>query len=219
MEIRRPWPFFKVLYSPLPRPSQLLQMRLGEAEVASAEQGTSTYFSHIQVPAHLVGYLSSSFPFQDLLTRCLTEDPSSRITAEEALAHPLFHMQPPPLPQPADLALLPSPVLHVTHDSKDGKSEEEMLACLRSECAEYGEITECCVAEGGGAFVHFQEVRAAKRALLGLPPVCTNNPSDEDEAGVEWLKEDVVKHPSPGSRRVGFYPLDLWRQRSRLIAH
>ena len=130
MEIRRPWPFFKVLYSPLPRPSQLLQMRLGEAEVASAEQGTSTYFSHIQVPAHLVGYLSSSFPFQDLLTRCLTEDPSSRITAEEALAHPLFHMQPPPLPQPADLALLPSPVLHVTHDSKDGKSEEEMLAAL-----------------------------------------------------------------------------------------
>lgn len=94
-----------------------------------------------------------------------------------------------------------------------------MLACLRSECAEYGEITECCVAEGGGAFVHFQEVRAAKRALLGLPPVCTNNPSDEDEADVEWLEEDVVKHPSPGSRRVGFYPLDLWRQRSRLIAH
>ena len=92
-----------------------------------------------------------------------------------------------------------------------------MLACLRSECAEYGEITECCVAEGGGAFVHFQEVRAAKRALVGLP-VCTNNPSVEAEPDVEWL-EDVAKQTSPGSRRVGFYPLDLWRQRSRSIAH
>ena len=90
-----------------------------------------------------------------------------------------------------------------------------MLACLRSECAEYGEITECCVAEGGGAFVHFQEVRAAKRAMLGLLPVCTNNPEVEE---VEWL-EDVAKHPSPGSRRVGFYPLDLWRLRARLNAH
>ena len=145
----------------------------------------------------------------------------SRITAEEALNHPLFHIQPSPLPQPADLALLPSPVLHVTHLSKDNKSEEEMLASLRSECAEYGEITECCLAEGGGAFVHFQEVRAAKRALLGLP-VCTNNPSvggEEVEEEVEWL-EDVAKHPSPAaSWRVGFYPLDLWRQRLRLIAH
>ena len=29
-------------------------MRLGEAEVASAQHGTSTYFSHIQVPVHQV---------------------------------------------------------------------------------------------------------------------------------------------------------------------
>ena len=45
--------------SALRRPSQLLQMRLGEAEVASAQHGTSTYFSHIQVAS----CLSSSFPF------------------------------------------------------------------------------------------------------------------------------------------------------------
>ena len=93
-----------------------------------------------------------------------------------------------------------------------------MLACLRSECAEYGEITECCVAEGGGAFVHFQEVRAAKRALVGLLPVCTNNPRVEADEEVEWL-EDVARDHLPGSRTVGFYPLDLWRQRLRLIAH
>ena len=157
-------------------------------------------------------------PFKDLLTRCLTEDPLSRITAEEALAHPLFHLQPPPLPQPNDMALLPSPVLRVTFMSKEeeGKSEEEMLASLRSECAEYGEITECCLAEGGGAFVHFQEVRAAKRALVGLT-VCTNNPPVEDEEEADWLP-DSTKHPST-SWRVGFYPLDLWRQQLRLIAH
>ena len=116
------------------------------------------------------------------------------------------------------MALLPSPVLRVTFMSKEeeGKSEEEMLASLRSECAEYGEITECCLAEGGGAFVHFQEVRAAKRALVGLT-VCTNNPPVEDEEEAGWLP-DSTKHPST-SWRVGFYPLDLWRQQLRLIAH
>ena len=36
---------------------------------------------------------------------------------------------------------------------------DELVAHLRTECEHYGEITECCLAEGGGAFVHFQEVR------------------------------------------------------------
>ena len=66
----------------------------------------------------------------------------------------------PPPPQ-ADLALLPSPVLHFSLEGEVRGSDEELLARLRTECAEYGEITECCLAEGGGAFVHFQEVRQA----------------------------------------------------------
>ena len=66
------------------------------------------------------------------------------------------------LPPPqADLALLPSPVLHFSLEGEVRGSDEELLARLRTECAEYGEITECCLAEGGGAFVHFQEVRQA----------------------------------------------------------
>ena len=158
---------------------------------------------------------------QDLLGRCLTEDPLTRITAEEALAHPLFHLEPAPLPDQADKTLLPSPVLHVTELSKDkaagkGKSEEELLANLRSECAEYGEITECCLAQGGGAFVHFEEVRAAKRALQGLN-VCTNNQQlDLEEEDLEWIS-DSTRHSSSG--RVGFYPLDLWKHRPRVFAH
>jgi len=152
------------------RPSQLLMMRLGAAEAACTEAGQEGYFSLIQ----------------EVISLCLEEDPAKRITAEAALRHPALHL-PHLHPQHSDLLLLPSPVLRLApvgeegrseeergseeegrceeeqgseeegRGEDDGRSEEELLASLRSSCSEYGAVTEVVVAEGGGAFVHFQE--------------------------------------------------------------
>ena len=124
---------------------------------------------------------------QDLLLQCLAEDPSARITAEAALSHPLL-ASPPPLPLPGDPALLPSPVLFLEPEEEQDQ-EEELLERVRRECSSYGEIQECCLSEGGGAFVHFQEVRTARRAKTQL-----------ESENLDWS--------------VSYWPLELWRDRS-----
>ena len=128
------------------RPSQLLEMKLAETETAWAEKGHQQIFSLIK----------------DLIQRCIKGDPKSRISAVEALNHPVFLHK--PGPSMKDLFLLPSPLLEFSQfTNKDSKEtneiREEMLKDLRVECEAYGEITECNVAEGGHAYVHFKEVQ------------------------------------------------------------
>lgn len=126
------------------RPSQLLEMKLAETETAWAEKGHQQIFSLIK----------------DLIQRCIKGDPKSRISAVEALNHPVFLHK--PGPSMKDLFLLPSPLLEFSQfTNKDSKEtneiREEMLKDLRVECEAYGEITECNVADGGHAYVHFKE--------------------------------------------------------------
>ena len=127
------------------RPSQLLEMKLGEAEAAWAKKGHKVLFSLMK----------------DLILQCIRVDPEARITAEHALNHPVFLQH--PGPSMKDLYLLQSPLHQFSQFSSPETVEknkicEEMLKDLRVECEAYGEITECKVAKGGHAFVHFQEV-------------------------------------------------------------
>ena len=127
------------------KPAQLLEMKIGKTEAAWAKKGHQQIFSLIK----------------DLILMCIKGNPKSRITAAEALNHPVFSQN--AGPSMKDLFLLPSPLLQFSQFSNTDSNEpnkicEEMLKDLRVECEAYGEITECKVAEGGHAFVHFQEV-------------------------------------------------------------
>jgi len=126
------------------RPAQLLEMKLGGTEVAWTKKGHKEMFSQIK----------------ELILMCISRDPITRINADEALNHPVFSQK--PGPSMKDLYLLQSPRLQFSQFSNTDSNEpnkvcEEMLKDLRVECEAYGEITECKVAKGGHAFVHFQE--------------------------------------------------------------
>ena len=128
------------------RPSQLLEMKVGEAEAAWAKQGQKELFILVK----------------ELILQCILVDRDTRITAAEALNHPVF-LQHPSQPTITDLYLLQSPLHQLSHFSctetkEENKICEEMLRDLRVECEDYGEISDCTVTDGGHAFVTFQEV-------------------------------------------------------------
>merc|ERR1712073_179256 len=68
-------------------------MKLGDTEAVWAEQGCGDMFSEVK----------------DFIIRCISEDPSERIEAEEAVSHPIFSYE--LSPSDADLTLLPTPTL------------------------------------------------------------------------------------------------------------
>ena len=130
------------------RPSQLLEMKLGDTESVWAERGQANMFRLLK----------------DLILQCIKTDSRQRITAERALSHPLFLESPEPTMR--DLFLLPSPHLQFSQfcqQDPDGESAEncqQILSDLALECSEYGEIRECTLTDGGGhAVIHFEEVR------------------------------------------------------------
>ena len=134
------------------RPSQLLEMKLGDTESVWAGQGAGDMFRL----------------FKDLILQCIKTDSRQRITAEKALTHPLFLETPEPTMR--DLFLLPSPHLQFSQfcqqqepGSGSGQSTEncqQILEDLALECSEYGEIRECTLSSHGGhAVIHFEEVR------------------------------------------------------------
>ena len=77
---------------------------------------------------------------------------SSRLSAEAALCHPVFQSS--PEPGVRDLLLLPSPHLQFAQLTTS-PAPAAVLRDLRRQCAEYGEISECRVADSGHAVVHF----------------------------------------------------------------
>ena len=132
------------------RPSQLLEMKLGDTEVLWAERGQGKMFRL----------------FKDLILQCIRRERKDRITAERALSHPVFLESPDPSMR--DLFLLPSPHLQFSQFSqqselggtgKSGDNSKQILDDLKVECSAYGEIRECTLADGGHAFIHFEEVR------------------------------------------------------------
>ena len=143
------------------RPSQLLEMKLGDVETVWTEKGHRTLFALIK----------------DLILSCIRSDPESRITAVKALNHPVFSQKTAPCIR--DMCLLPSPLFQFSQLSNVSSEEsteicEELLKDLKIECEAYGEITECKVAEGGHAFVHFQEVCI----MYSLNSITINDPEE-----------------------------------------
>ena len=143
------------------RPSQLLEMKLGDTEAIWAGRGQAKMFRL----------------FKDLILQCTRTDSRERITAESALSHPVFLESPEPTMR--DLFLLPSPHLQFSQFSQQeefgaaGQSVggcQQILEDLALECSAYGEIRECTLADGGHAFIHFEEVRRDSRhkTLMGI---------------------------------------------------
>ena len=147
------------------RPSQLLEMKVGEAEAAWAKQGQKELFILVK----------------ELILQCILVDRDTRITAAEALNHPVF-LQHPSHPTITDLYLLQSPLHQLSHFSntetkEENKICEEMLRDLRVECEDYGEISDCTVTDGGHAFVTFQEVGLfIQRLITYYTPLCIKEP-------------------------------------------
>ena len=87
-------------------------------------------------------------------------------------------LQESPEPGVRDLFLLPSPLLQLSQFPSH--HSDQLLSDLKMQCEAYGEISECRMAEGGHAFVHFEEVRTQAmyqpqiRALLGLTFYCVD---------------------------------------------
>ena len=127
------------------RPSQLLEMKLGEAEAAWAKKGQKKMFLLVR----------------ELILQCIRIDKDTRITAADALNHPVLLQHPSPTIR--DLYLLQSPLHQFslfsnTETKEENEICEELLRNLREECEEYAEISECKVTDGGHAFMTFQEV-------------------------------------------------------------
>eukprot|EP00090_Calanus_glacialis_P005566 TRINITY_DN14311_c0_g1_i2.p1 TRINITY_DN14311_c0_g1~~TRINITY_DN14311_c0_g1_i2.p1 ORF type:complete len:221 (-),score=46.21 TRINITY_DN14311_c0_g1_i2:299-961(-) len=180
------------------RPGQLLEMKLGETEVAWTDRGDEQMFIQLK----------------DLILNCIKEDPSSRITADEALNHPIFKLSPDPSVN--EIYILQSPILQFTRydneDNEDGNYiSEEMLETLRTECESYGEIAECKVIEGGHAFVHFQEVRQAVLARHCFLKLLTKGDVTDCLEDISYSNnQDHFGALTDIGWDISFYPLDLW---------
>jgi len=180
------------------RPSQLLEMKLGETEVAWSDRGEEQMFIQLK----------------DLILNCISEDPSSRVTADEALNHPIFKLNPDPSVN--EIYILQSPILQFTrYIDEENEDEncisEEMLDHLRAECEAYGEIAECKVIEGGHAFVHFQEVRQAVLARHCFLKLLTKGDVNDCLEEISYFNNQFkVGALNDIGWDISFFPLDLW---------
>ena len=75
---------------------------------------------------------------QDLIIRCIEEDPGRRLTAEQAAGHEVFRAKLSPSPDP-----LPTATLRFSRAESGEEPDEEILQLIREECQTYGEITDC----------------------------------------------------------------------------
>ena len=177
------------------RPSQLLEMKLGNTEITWSDRGERQTFLLIK----------------DLILKCINESPSDRITAAEALGHQLFELY--LEPSTSESVLLQSPALKFSRCSYDNTEKhdgitEDMLHQLRAECEAYGEIIECKIVDGGFAIVHFEEVRQAVFARNILLKILTGKRTDNsfyiESNNITCSSKNVVWD-------ITFYPLELLR--------
>ena len=180
------------------RPAQLLEMKLGGTEVAWTDRGDGQIFTQLK----------------NLISSCISEDPSSRITANEALNHAIFKLN--PEQNVNETRILQSPILQFSRcvDDNNGDASiitEEMLDNLRAECEAYGEIAECKVVEGGHAFVHFQEVGQAVLARNCLLRLLTKGDLADCVDDISYFNNQFsvasVRHISWD---ISFCQLDVW---------
>ena len=180
------------------RPAQLLEMKLGGTEIAWTERGDGSMFTQLK----------------DLILNCISEYPSTRITADEALNHPIFKVNPDP--NVKEMQILQSPILQFSRYVDDNNADEsiiteEMLDKLRAECESYGDIAECKVVAGGHAFVHFQEVGQAVLARNCLLKLLTKTDLADCVNEISYFNNQysvaLVNHLSWD---ISFCPLDVW---------
>lgn len=117
------------------RPSQLLEMKLGKTEVAWSENGHDMLFAQVK----------------DLILKCFIEDPDYRISASEALKHPLFSQI--PTPSIKDMLMLQ---INLSYFNKE-EFYPDILQEIKNQCQEIENVSEFENLESGLAFVHFQE--------------------------------------------------------------
>jgi len=137
------------------RPHQLLEMRLGTTEMKYEEAGELTFFNDAK----------------DLINKCLHEDPSCRIRANDALNHPFFKDHD-LMPTTKDMVLLPSHILqlyNVFKDEKykDPKEVEDAIRDIRETAEQYGKIMSM-TAKSGHAYIEFQEASDCQEALSAI---------------------------------------------------
>eukprot|EP00096_Caligus_rogercresseyi_P011551 TRINITY_DN4561_c0_g1_i1.p1 TRINITY_DN4561_c0_g1~~TRINITY_DN4561_c0_g1_i1.p1 ORF type:complete len:443 (-),score=116.70 TRINITY_DN4561_c0_g1_i1:64-1392(-) len=109
------------------KPHQMVEMKLGPAEVAYDKSSQSDVFEQVK----------------DLINRCLDSDPKERISSEEALKH-AFLRRTDLIPNSRDMVIMPSRVLQCINLLDEDLSPEEIQAIMeeiREEAEKYGEVT------------------------------------------------------------------------------
>jgi len=162
-------------------PHQLIEMRFGEMrDCLAADYSLSD--------------------LQDMLVRCLDPDPSSRISAAEALKHPGLRIAPPLSRQ--DNILLPSPVLKFTVCP-------ESRAELMRQFSDFGAVLGVRKSEEA-VYVQYRNLRQAVKAKNHLSCEGTRNLDIHQE--VEWIGANHVTPQSETSQNftTEYFPLDLW---------
>jgi len=160
------------------RPHQLLEMRMGTTEMRYEESGLLAFYKDAK----------------DLIIKCLSEDPTSRIGAHDALNHSFFKDHD-LMPTTKDMVLLPSHILQLYNvfkdeQYKDPKEVEDAIRDIRETAEQYGKIMSM-TAKSGHAYIEFQEASDCQEAYSA---VCGKT---FDEKIVFAL----------------FYPISLWNQK------
>ena len=73
---------------------------------------------------------------------CIEEEPSARITADQAINHSVFQDKLSLTPD-TDLSPLSTAALRFSPAEEDQQADTDILRSIREECKTYGEITDC----------------------------------------------------------------------------
>ena len=142
------------------------------------------------------------FHSQDLIIRCVSEDPAERIEAAEAVTHPMFSAS--LSPAPGDLSLLPTPTLQFSVPQPPPGSSprpDNLMQRILAECRSYGDILECRLGPGGHTLVCFTEVGSAVFARQCLTS-SANLGQDSD------TEDDMCEDAEEGSDDISMADID-----------
>ena len=133
----------------------------------------------------------NNYLIQDLIIRCISEDPSQRITSSEANKHSIFSHK--LSPSSHDQSLLPTTTLQfVLVDKSQDTDDQDLLEAVRTECQQFGSIISENTGPGGHPLIHFHEV---ERAIFTRNCLTSNNDIDTDEDDISQDSEqddDIV---------------------------
>jgi len=157
------------------RPAQLLEMKIGDTETLWTDLGHDQLFHDVK----------------DLIIRCISEDPSQRITSSEASKHSIFSHTLSPASH--DQSLLPTTTLQfVLFDKSQDTDDQDLLEAVKTECQQFGSIIIEDTGPGGHPLIQFHEV---ERAIFTRNCLTSNNDIDTDEDDISQDSEqddDIV---------------------------